>query len=91
MKSHEGNSHSQTEFQRLGIFGGTITTFDMEAYSDYHFRARVVTKDGYKGAWSNEYHIVSSGKDQRGRYWEIPGLKLSVGDCDFVMYNVQEN
>ncbi|XP_062570173.1 LOW QUALITY PROTEIN: sortilin-related receptor-like [Saccostrea cucullata] len=60
MRSHEGGSHSQTEFQTLGILGGTITDFTVQKFSDYHFRVRVVTKDGYRGAWSQEYHMTSS-------------------------------
>lgn len=61
MKSHEGGSHSQTNFMTYGILGGTTTDFKIEPYSDYHFRVRVVTNDGYNGAWSQEYHTLSSG------------------------------
>lgn len=76
MKSHAGGSHTQkTEFQRLGILGGTITDFKMEPYSDYHFRVRVVTKDGYNGTWSNEYHILSSGID-----------RVHICDCEFCVH-----
>lgn len=60
MKSHEGNSHSQTEYITYGVLGGTTSDFTVQADSDYHFRVRVVTKDGYSGAWSNDYQIKSS-------------------------------
>ena len=62
MKSHEGNSHSQTEYITYGVLGGTTSDFTVQADSDYHFRVRVVTKDGYSGAWSNDYQIKSSGR-----------------------------
>lgn len=61
MKSHVGGSHSQTNFMTYGILGGTSADFKIEVDSDYHFRVRVVTNDGYRGAWSQEYHTLSSG------------------------------
>lgn len=60
MKSHVGGSHSQTNFMTYGILGGTSADFKIEVDSDYHFRVRVVTNDGYRGAWSQEYHTLSS-------------------------------
>lgn len=61
MKSHVGGSHSQTNFMTYGILGGTSADFKIEVDSDYHLRVRVVTNDGYRGAWSQEYHTLSSG------------------------------